>query len=112
MNRLIALTLAALVAVPAIASAQTRVDNRQARQEQRIDQGVQSGELNKREANRLERGQNRVEKMETRAQSDGAVTKREKVKLEKAQDAQSKRIYRQKHDRQARPRARAGARVG
>jgi hypothetical protein len=43
-----------------------------------------------------------VERLETRAQADGAVTKREKARLEHAQDVQSKRIYRQKHDRQAR----------
>lgn len=108
MHKIIALALAALIAVPAIASAQTRVDARQARQEQRIDQGVQSGQLTRRETVRLNRGDQKIDRMENRAQSDGSVTRMEKRRLEKAQDVQSKRIYRQKHDAQVRPRARAG----
>jgi hypothetical protein len=89
------------VATPAFAQ-ETRADRRQDRQELRIDKGVQSGSLTPRETRKLERGQNHVEKVETRAQADGKVTAREKVRLEHAQDVQSKRIYRQKHDKQAR----------
>jgi hypothetical protein len=63
---------------------------------------VTSGALTPWETRRLERGQRHVERLETRAQADGTVTKREKARLEHAQDVQSKRIYRQKHDRQAR----------
>jgi uncharacterized membrane protein YebE (DUF533 family) len=76
------------------------IDRRQANQERRIDQCVASGQLNARETARLERGQQRVENMETRAKSDGVVTKRERARIHQAQDVQSKRIYRQKHDRQ------------
>jgi hypothetical protein len=112
MSRLFILAFATLVALPVIAEAQTtdatRADRRQVRQEQRIDQGVQSGQLNQREAARLERGQNRVGAMETRAQSDGSVSKREKARIERTQDAQSKRILRQKNDRQAPARRGAG----
>lgn len=95
--------VALAVAAPALAFAQeTRTDRRQQRQEQRIDQGVQSGALTPREARRVEAGQRHVERIETRAQADGTVTGRERARLEHAQDVQSKRIYRQKHDRQAR----------
>jgi hypothetical protein len=38
--------------------------------------------------------------MEDRAVADGRVTTKERVRLEKAQDRQSRRIYRQKHDKQ------------
>ena len=89
------------VAAPALAH-DSRVDRRQERQEQRIDQGVTSGALTRWETRRLERGHRHVERLETRAQADGTVTNREKARLEHAQDVQSKRIYRQKHDRQAR----------
>jgi hypothetical protein len=41
-----------------------------------------------------------VQKMEDKAVADGKVTRRERVALEKAQDRQSRRIYRQKHDKQ------------
>jgi hypothetical protein len=95
--------LIAAVLLPALASAQsaTRVDQRQANQERRIEQGVQSGELTKREAARLERGQARVEKMEAKAKEDGKVTPNERKRLKRAQDHQSDAIYKQKHDRQA-----------
>ncbi|MBI2380491.1 MAG: hypothetical protein HYV16_07035 [Gammaproteobacteria bacterium] len=80
-----------------------RVDERQENQERRIEQGVDSGELTRREERRLERGQDKVERIEDRAKADGRVTKRERVRLDQAQDVQSKRIAKQKHDRQDRP---------
>jgi len=93
--------LATLLPVLAFAQANTpRIDQRQANQEQRIDQGVASGSLTQREANRLERGQQHVENMETRAKSDGVVTRRERARLEHAENVQSRHIYEQKHDRQ------------
>jgi len=91
------------IALPTLAFAQAntpRVDQRQANQEQRIDQGVASGSLTQREANRLEGGQQHVDNMENRAKADGVVTRGERARLHQAQDAQSARIYRQKHDRQ------------
>ena len=97
-------TLAVLsLVLPALAFAQAntpRVDQRQANQEQRIDQGVASGSLTQREASRLDRGQQHVNNMENRAKSDGVVTRGERARLHNAQDRQSARIYRQKHDRQ------------
>lgn len=91
------------LALPVLAFAQAntpRVDQRQANQEQRIDQGVASGSLTQREANRLERSQRRVDNMENRAKADGVVSRQERVRLHQAQDVQSRRIYAQKHDRQ------------
>lgn len=89
--------------LPALAFAQAntpRVDQRQANQEQRIDQGVASGSLTQREANRLDRGQQHVDNMENRAKADGVVTRGERARLHQAQEVQSRRIYTQKHDRQ------------
>ena len=107
-NRLAVAALAAALALPAAAqtsgpAATPRIDQRQANQEQRIDQGVASGQLTKPETRRLERGQEHVERMETRAKSDGVVTDKERAKIHHAQDVESKRIYRQKHDAQHRP---------
>ena len=81
-------------------NAQQRIDAREANQQKRIDQGVKSGELTKREADRLEKGQARVGKMEDKAKADGTITKKEARQIEKAQDNQSKKIYREKHDKQ------------
>lgn len=97
-------TIAVLsLVLPALAFAQAntpRVDQRQANQERRIDQGVASGSLTEREANRMERGQQRVDNMENRAKSDGVVTRGERARLHQVQEVQSRRIYAQKHDRQ------------
>jgi hypothetical protein len=98
------LTAAAFAAFAIPAFAQTtstpRIDQRQQNQQQRIDQGVKSGQLNQKEAARLEKGQARVRKMEDKAVADGKVTAKERRKLERAQDKQSRKIAREKHDRQ------------
>ena len=77
-----------------------RIDQRQANQEQRIDQGVASGQLSEREANRLNKQQEHINKMEEKAKSDGVVTKRERTRIDHAQNRASRNIAREKHDRQ------------
>lgn len=79
------------------------IDQRQARQEQRIDKGIASGELNKRETRRLEREQALINKAEDKAKADGTVTKTERRRLHNMQNHASRDIRRQKHDAQAAP---------
>jgi Skp family chaperone for outer membrane proteins len=99
-------TLIAAVALiaPMLAAAQTtstpRVDQRQVNQDARIDKGVQSGSLTQKEAAKLDKGQTHVQNMENKAMADGTVNKKEASRIEHAQDQQSKKVYRQKHDRQ------------
>src|SRR5260221_7401288 len=101
--------VAALLAGAALpAGAQTStplVDQRQANQEGRIQQGVQSGQLTPKETAKLEKGQAKVQAMEDKAKSDGTVTAKERAKLAKAQDKQSKKIYRKKHNEKKTPKA-------
>src|SRR5258708_4765418 len=73
---------------------------RNVNQQQRIEQGVQSGQLTNREAGKLERGQARVNRAEARAGADGKVEPNEQRRIQKAENRQSKRIYREKHDAQ------------
>lgn len=77
-----------------------RADQRQANQEQRINQGIQSGQLTAQEAARLEKGQQRINQMEGKAAADGVVTQKERVRLQQAENVQSRHIAREKHDRQ------------
>ena len=84
-------------------SQEQRVDNRQERQSDRIDQGVAAGELTRREQARLERQQKHIQGLERRVEADGTVTRKEAYRLERAQDHASRSIARQKHDRQTRP---------
>ena len=98
----VAVAAVAVLASPAFAQSSTpRIDQRQANQERRIEQGEKSGALNQKEAARLEKGQARVQKMENKALADGKVTKKERARIERAQDQQSQRIYREKHDKQS-----------
>lgn len=75
-----------------------RVDQRQASQQQRIEQGVTNGTLTAQETLRLEKEQARIQKMETRSQADGVVTGKERARLEAAQDAANRDIHRKKHN--------------
>ncbi len=77
-----------------------RVDKREANQQQRIDQGVASGQLNQKETTRLENGQARVNQAEAHAKADGKVTRREKKHLDHMQNKQNRSIKRNKHDKQ------------
>lgn len=96
------LTLGAVTLVHAVTPAERqarRVDHRQAHQAARIDQGVASGELTRREEHRLEHQQQHIANLETRVESDGKVTAKEAVRMEHAQDRASRNVYRKKHNR-------------
>jgi uncharacterized membrane protein YebE (DUF533 family) len=101
--KLILLTFSTGLLITGMSYAQAEtpgIDQRQANQERRIDQGIASGQLNQRETNRLEQEQTRINRMEDRAKADGVVTNKERTKIGHAQDRASRDIYRQKHDRQ------------
>jgi uncharacterized membrane protein YebE (DUF533 family) len=102
-SNLIIAAMLTVAALPALAQTGTPVlDQRQANQEARIQQGVASGQLTAKEAARLEKGQQRVENLEAKAKADGVVTKKERAQIAHAQNVQSRHIAREKHDRQHR----------
>ena len=102
-KHLVALSLSLALHGLVLAQANTpHVDQQQANQERRIDQGIASGSLTQHEAKRLERGQQHVDNVEGRAKADGVVTRQERAWLNQAQNVQSRHIARQKHDRQYR----------
>lgn len=81
------------------------VNARQVRQQERINQGVQSGQLTGREAAHLEHQQNSLNAQEARMRaSGGGLSQSERDRLEREQNALSHNINRQKNDAQ-----RAGA---
>jgi hypothetical protein len=96
-----AAAVAALFTLPALAQTSTpEMVQRNINQQERIQQGLQSGQLSTQEAARLERGQAHVERLESRALRDGKLTPAERARIDHAQDAQSARIYQEKHDAQ------------
>ena len=75
---------------------------RNVNQEKRIEAGVQSGALTRRETGKLERGQAHVDRREARAAADGHVGAHEQAGITRAENRQSGRIFIEKHDRQHR----------
>jgi len=105
---LIPATLVVALVVPLAAQAQTRnchhppgVNAREHREEVRIHQGERSGELTRREAERLQAEEARIRVDEAYARhSGGEFTPRERVRIERELNRASRDIYRQKHDGQ------------
>ncbi len=75
---------------------------RNVNQQQRIENGVKSGSLNKREVAGLERGQAKVDRREARAGRDGHVGAKEEARIQASENRQSKRIFKEKHDAEVR----------
>jgi len=96
----LALVVSSAVFAQANAPVTPVLDQKQANQQQRIDQGVASGQLNKREAKRLQAREDKLAAQEAAAKSDGVVTKKERVRLNAEANRDSRAIYKQKHDRQ------------
>lgn len=109
MRVLIAMTMLALTALtPAIASADQRgtrdprVNARQSAQRERIQQGVRSGELTRREARNARETQRDIGQLERAYKSDGELTRGERRDLNHEQNQASRELYRDKHDAQTR----------
>jgi hypothetical protein len=98
---LAAIAASLLAAAPALAqSAAPGYTQRDIHQEQRILQGLKSGELTTVEAARLQGEQARIDRIEANALRDGKLTNTEKARINAAQDRASAHIYQQKHDAQ------------
>ena len=99
-HTLIALAVGALVSGAAHAQGTAATVQRDVNQQQRIEQGLQSGQLTTGEAAKLEKQETKVETMQKNALKDGTLTPAEKARLTKAQNATSASIAAQKHDAQ------------
>ena len=76
------------------------VNARQQHQQQRIGQGVRSGQLTRGETRRLEREQRHINREERRYKSDGVLTRAERADLHRDQNRASRHIRQEKHDGQ------------
>ena len=110
-HRILAITATALFALCASSAALAaptpkyrklyHVNQRQENQQDRIAQGINSGQLTPREAARLEREEARFDRVEDRDRRSGdGLSLREREQLFRDQNRLSRQIYRQKHDRQ------------
>ncbi len=90
----------ALVAVSAYAgnTKDPGIHSRIEEQQKRIDQGIASGQLTRREADIVQDNLNRIRESEARMKSDGKLTPKERARLEHMLDRNSKMIYKEKHN--------------
>ena len=95
-------TLSALIlslSISTLANTKTPVINvRQANQQERIAEGIESGRLTAGEATRLEAREAKIQHDKIVAKSDGIVTTRERVKLKREENRTSNHIYKAKHN--------------
>ena len=76
------------------------IHQRQENQQDRIAQGVKSGQLTAGEAARLERNQARINReiRHDRKANGGKLTPQERAQIARQQNRQSRQIYRDKHN--------------
>jgi hypothetical protein len=69
---------------------------RNVNQEQRIENGINNGQLNNTQVSSLERGQAHVDTVEANAAANGRISKGEQAHIQHAENHQSRRIHRAK----------------
>ena len=72
------------------------IGQRQAKQQERISQGVRTGAVNRHELRNLRQDQRRIQVAKQHARKDGFVTRKEVNRIHRMQDRASNRIYRAK----------------
>jgi hypothetical protein len=83
---------------PFMAQAQV-IDERQKRQQERIGEGIKSGELTAKEGAKLEAEQTKIQRKKRRfRRNDGKLGPKEKAIITHDQNKASKHIYKEKHD--------------
>ncbi|MFL6605322.1 MAG: hypothetical protein ACJ8R9_28860 [Steroidobacteraceae bacterium] len=89
---------AGFLGTAAVAQTAQQDQRRDVNQQQRIEQGLKSGELSTREAGQLEREQQHVDKMEARDLRNGSISPAEQARLNAAQNKGSRDIAAEKHN--------------
>lgn len=84
---------------PAPADASAQVIQRQANQQQRVDNGLKNGSLSVKEAGRIERGEAALDRTIARDEAKG-LTPREQAQINKRENALSREIGRDTHNAQ------------
>jgi hypothetical protein len=101
--------IASAVAIAALsiqaAEPKGEINKRRENQQDRIAQGVKSGELTPAETARLEKKEAMINReiRHDRRKNGGNLTNKQKARINRQQNAVSKEIYKQKHDDQTQP---------
>jgi hypothetical protein len=92
------MTIATITMLATPAMAQTVATQRDVNQQDRIEQGLQSGQLNNQEASQLENGEARIDRTEAHDMSNGSLSPAEKAQIQHMQNAESNKISADNHD--------------
>jgi hypothetical protein len=95
---LMTVILSALVAPVFAQTATPKIDAREVKQQQRIANGVASGQLTAKETQHLEARESKLVADEKVAKADGVVTARERAKLTREENRDSRAIHKAKHN--------------
>ena len=101
MKKSIIIALALILGVATFSFAQTntpRVTKRQRHQQERIGNGVSSGQLTARETAKLERQEAKIQDDKQAAKADGQVTRQERRRLNREENRTNRHIYNAKHN--------------
>ena len=98
--KMIPLLLVTFLAAPVFAQSTATEAQRDVNQQQRIENGLKSGQLTTREAAKLEREEGRVDRAEANALKDGKLSAGEKARIDKMQDKVSQDIHAEKTNAQ------------
>ncbi|MEP6940188.1 MAG: hypothetical protein ABI846_10520 [Rudaea sp.] len=94
----LAVTAAAMSCGSAFAQTAASETARDTGQQQRIEQGLQSGQLSTHEAASLEQKEQRIDRTEARDMRDGTLSANEKTQIQREQNHVSGSIYDDKHN--------------
>src|SRR5262245_51915964 len=91
---------ALLVATSALADGPRtdQVVDRDVNQQERVEQGLQQGQLSTREAGQIERQESRIDQTEARDLKDGKLSPAEQAHINQMQNRTSRDIYRDRHN--------------
>ena len=93
-----AVLCAILLPAASQAAPQQTINQRERNQQERINQGIQSGQLTRKEASKLESQEAKIRVNERYDKKDGKLTPAERTKLQKQLNTTSRSIYRDKHN--------------
>lgn len=96
---LMGLTMVVFCATGFSQTTKKQVNKRQVVQGKKINQGVKSGELTKKEAVQLKAQQRNINQTKKAAKADGVVTPKEKAIIKHKQNKAAKNIAKKKHNK-------------
>jgi len=97
-GRLTAMILFGALVLPAVAQSNQEINARKENQQDRIAQGVKSGQLTAGETSRLEAREAHINRQEARMKANGGLTAADRAKINREQNRTSRAIYRDKHN--------------